>query len=146
MRRLFIEPRSQCIKQWQAVLLAQPVCVVDARFALRRIGFGQRLDLIQRLEVIQCLRCAPGFLHALEGVHKGALRVRETAEVRWTFETASSSTAGALTQVFYYRARLVASSILLPVRRLAGATYDEAAQHDNKTGIDRGSRRAVPPF
>jgi hypothetical protein len=54
--------------------------------------------------------------------------------------------AGALTQVFCYRARLVASSILLPVRRLAGATYDEAAQHDNKTGIDRGSRRAVPPF
>ena len=44
--------------------------------------------------------------------------------------------AGALTQVFCYRARLVASSILLLVRRLARATYDEAAQHDNKTGID----------
>jgi DNA replication protein DnaC len=46
----------------------------------------------------------------------------------------------ALTQVFCYRAQVVASCNLLPVRMLAGATYDEAAQHDNTTGIDRGSR------
>jgi hypothetical protein len=42
----------------------------------------------------------------------------------------------ALTQVFCYRARVVASCNLLPVRMQAGATYDEAAQHDNTTGID----------
>jgi hypothetical protein len=44
--------------------------------------------------------------------------------------------AGALTQDICYRARAVASGNLLPVRMPAGATYDEAAQHDNKTGID----------
>ncbi|MFP3558223.1 hypothetical protein SB861_47295 [Paraburkholderia sp. SIMBA_049] len=48
--------------------------------------------------------------------------------------------ACALTQVFCYRAAAVASCSLLPVRMLAGTTYDEAAHHDNTTGFDRGSR------
>ncbi|RQQ07107.1 hypothetical protein DF107_31670 [Burkholderia stagnalis] len=42
----------------------------------------------------------------------------------------------ALTQDFCYQAAPVASCNLLPVRMLAGTTYDEAAQHDNTTGID----------
>jgi hypothetical protein len=42
----------------------------------------------------------------------------------------------ALTQDICYRAMAVASCNLLPVRMLAGATNDEAAQHDNKKGID----------
>ncbi|MGB8414750.1 ferredoxin reductase [Paraburkholderia sp.] len=46
----------------------------------------------------------------------------------------------ALTQDFCYRAAAVASCSFLPVRMLAGTTYDEAAQHDNTTGIDRGGR------
>ncbi|MGF6916489.1 hypothetical protein [Paraburkholderia sp. 40] len=50
--------------------------------------------------------------------------------------TATIMLAGALTQVFYYQAAPVASCNLLPVRMLAGTTYDEAAQHDNTTGID----------
>ncbi|MCC8405864.1 hypothetical protein LJ655_29100, partial [Paraburkholderia sp. MMS20-SJTN17] len=41
---------------------------------------------------------------------------------------------GALTQFFCYRATGIASCNLLPVRMLAGATYGEAAQHDNTTG------------
>ncbi|XUW93158.1 hypothetical protein OH764_33905 (plasmid) [Burkholderia sp. M6-3] len=53
---------------------------------------------------------------------------------------ASIILAGALTQDFCYRAAAVASCSLLPVRMLAGTTYDEAAKHDNTTGIDRGSR------
>jgi len=44
--------------------------------------------------------------------------------------------AGALTQDICYQAMPVASCNLLPVRMLAGTTYDEAAQHDNTTGID----------
>ncbi|MEX3672416.1 hypothetical protein, partial [Paraburkholderia phenoliruptrix] len=47
----------------------------------------------------------------------------------------SMSLGCALTQDYCYRVRAVASCNLLPVRMLAGATYDEAAQHDNKTGI-----------
>jgi hypothetical protein len=67
--------------------------------------------------------------------HKSAVEIasRIFGPDNWA---ATISLAGALTQVFCYRARLVASSILLPVRRLAGATYDEAAQHDNETGVD----------
>lgn len=42
----------------------------------------------------------------------------------------------ALTQVIRCRAKVVASCNLLPVRMLAGATYDEAAPHDNTAGID----------
>ncbi|WP_392396490.1 DUF4304 domain-containing protein, partial [Paraburkholderia caledonica] len=51
---------------------------------------------------------------------KGSLpHFRRQRDRRWA---ATIILAGALTQVFCYRARLVASSILLPVRRLAGAT------------------------
>jgi hypothetical protein len=46
------------------------------------------------------------------------------------------SRVSALTQVICYQTRVVASCNLLPVRMQAGATYDEAAQHDNTTGID----------
>jgi hypothetical protein len=46
------------------------------------------------------------------------------------------SLTGALTQVFCYQTRVVASCNLLPSRWLAGATYDEATQHGDKTGID----------
>lgn len=51
--------------------------------------------------------------------------------------------AGALTQVFCYRARLLELSILVPVRLVAAQTYDQAAQYGNSTGIDRSGRRAA---
>ena len=86
LRGLFVEPFPQRLEQRHAVLLAQPVRMVNARLACGRIGFGQCLDLIQRLEVFQCLRGAPArLLHALEGVNEGAPRVRQTAEVGRSF-------------------------------------------------------------
>ncbi|SIT64919.1 hypothetical protein SAMN04487769_0141 [Burkholderia sp. b14] len=47
--------------------------------------------------------------------------------------TATIILAGALTQVFCYRAEPVASCNWLPVSMLAGTTDDEAAQHENTT-------------
>ncbi len=46
---------------------------------------------------------------------------------------ATITSAGALTQSFLLPSRSFASCILLPIRLLAGATYDEAARRDNMT-------------
>jgi hypothetical protein len=67
--------------------------------------------------------------------------MRESSNRKTIGETGSGLSSDnyifrALTQDICYRARAVASGNLLPVRMPAGATYDEAAQHDNKTGID----------
>ncbi|WP_433706547.1 hypothetical protein [Paraburkholderia sacchari] len=75
-------------------------------------------------------RCIWVVFHAIR-IFESNVSADETAE--WA---ATINLAVALTQDFCYPVVVVASCILLPARGLAGATYDEAAQYDNTTGID----------
>jgi hypothetical protein len=72
-----------------AVLLVQPEGVIDARLAFGQISLCECFDLVERLEVFQCM-CGPPawFLHALEGIHEGTPGVGQATKVRRTFERA----------------------------------------------------------
>jgi hypothetical protein len=89
LRCQLVKPFPEGLQQRHAVLLTQPEGVIDARLALGQISLCECFDLVERLEVLQCMCGTPAwFLHALEGINKGASSVGEAAEVGRTFERA----------------------------------------------------------
>ena len=88
-------------------------------------------------------RCSGRCMHRPCAQGRCMLLLRCTKRGQGAVNARLGATGGALTQISCYRAAAVASSILLPVRGLTGATYGEATQHDDTTGIDHSSRGAV---
>ena len=88
-RLVFVQPRLEGREQRHAVLLAQPVRVGRARLAFGQIRSGERLDLVEGLEVLKRLRCATTWLLLpLERIDERSAGMGKTSEVGRTFERA----------------------------------------------------------
>ncbi|KVP79830.1 hypothetical protein WJ92_19395 [Burkholderia ubonensis] len=95
LRCQLVKPCFEGGQQRHAVLLPQAIPVIGQHFAFGQRLLRQRLDLVQRLEELECL-CDAGtrlVLLALERVRKQPPRVREASEVSRCLDRAPSRPA-----------------------------------------------------